>query len=123
MPELTLIFHQESLSKMYSSSSFFISRWLVSIILYSFQPLIYSLTIFAYIGMPLQTMSHFLDWLLLSLFSSLVLGTTLGILFSVVFRKNLDAIIAANMFLCFFYFSSGQFVKRAGGASKYLPTG
>lgn len=33
-------------------------------------------------------------------------------LFSIIFRKNIDAVISANMFLCFFYFSSGQFVMH-----------
>ena len=107
MPELTSVYVREMSNKMYCPTSFFLARWLVSTLIYAFQPLIYSLMVFAFIGLPTSTFEHFQKWLVLSIFSSLILGTTLGMMFSVIFKKNIDAIISANMFLCFFYFSSG----------------
>lgn len=98
-------------NKMYSPTAFFVARWFVSTLVYCFQPLIYSLNIWFFIGIPDDSYDNFKQWLGLALLSVLLVGSACGLLFSTIFRSDMNAIIFVNMFICGLYFSSGVFAK------------
>ena len=62
MPELTNIYVREMQNKMYSPSAFFLAKWFVTTIMYMFQPIIYSLFIFQYIGFEDNSNENFYRW-------------------------------------------------------------
>ena len=66
MPEMSLVYMREMQNKMYSPSAFFLSKFIVSSLLYSFQPIIYSLFVFNYIGFNDTSRENFLAWIQIS---------------------------------------------------------
>ena len=65
---------------MYSPSAFYISKWIISTLIYSFQPLIYSLAAFIFIEFNDDSLDNFSMWLMISIILS-VSGSSVGLLF------------------------------------------
>jgi len=59
MPELNNVFARETANKMYSPSAFYIARWFASTILYAFQPFIYTVMAFCFIGFKDSSFENF----------------------------------------------------------------
>ena len=110
MPELSNVFAREISNKMYSPTAFYIARWFVSSILYAFQPLIYAVMAFSFIGFQDDSADNFQVWLLMALIQCLT-GTAFGILFSTIFRNDSTAIMAVNLVQACLYFSCNMFTN------------
>lgn len=103
---------------MYSPSAYFLAKWVISILVYCIQPIIYSLIAFHYVGFPPDDNNYamFVAGLLLMAAT----GCTLGQLFSSMFHEPVTAMVNSSMFIMFMYFSAPAFAVSSGSKSPII---
>jgi len=101
-------------NKMYSPSAFYLSKWIISTLIYSFQPLIYSLAAFVCVQFNDDSIENFSSWLMISVMLS-VSGSTVGLLFGTLITNHTNTVVFLNIFLFILYFSSGIFANLSAG--------
>lgn len=75
--------------------------------------------VWSFIGISDDSQENLIEWIGIAMMSSIIVGTTVGLLFSTAIRNDINALITAMMWVSFQYFGSG-FFANIGGSSNYL---
>ena len=108
LPEINAVYLRESQSQMYSPSAFFLSKWLISTLVYMLEPIVYGTLSFYSVEVGEVTHYEYREFMAISILLALT-ASSFGYLFSTLFSNDQVALQIHNGCWGLLYFCSPVF--------------